>query len=169
MIRSTAIALALLATAAAAQDMPSYGAFFDQAIRNQFTLQEQGDRFARDVADEYLRQITEHRMRTGDTSYIPGPVSAADLSRSVNALGRQYDRNNAAWHRNSDATTRSIDRWGTAFRGYQTYQGDGQTYQVPTGDGRVFVNPWGESIRTPYNADPSTTGTGTWNEVFEEE
>lgn len=169
MIRTTAIALALLATAAAAQDMPNYGAFFGSMMQQQMIWQQQGDRFAHDVAAEYLRQITEYRTRTGDTSYIPGPVSAADLSRSVNALNQQYERNNAAWHHNSNATMNAIDRWGTAFRGYQTYQGDGQTYQVPTGDGRVFVNPWGEHIRTPHNADPNTTGTGTWNEVFEED
>lgn len=165
MIRTT-IALALFATAAFAQVMPDNGAFFNTMIQQQMIWQAQGDQFARDAASEYLRQVAEYRMRTGYTGPIQGPVSASDLSRSVNALNQQYDRNNAAWHRNSNATIDAIDRWGTAFRGYQTYQGDGQTYQVPTGDGRVFVNPWGEYLRTPHDADP---GAGTWNEVFEED
>jgi hypothetical protein len=88
---------------------------------------------AAEIAQQFLRDRTAYRMQTGDWGYIPGPVSAADVSRSIGEMNDAFQSYNDSWHQTSARQSAALDRWSTAFRGdwYYTNPYSGQTVTLP--------------------------------------
>lgn len=110
---------------------------------------------AAQIAQQFLIDRTNYRMQTGDWSYIPGPVSQADVSRSIAEMQGAYQSYNDAWHDQSQRMSDAVDRWSTAFRGdwYYTNPSTGQTQVLPyTGNGYSYgPNGWSTDMNQGGN------------------
>jgi hypothetical protein len=105
---------------------------------------------AANIAQQFLIDRTNYRMQTGDWSYIPGPVSQADVQRSIAGMNQAFQSYNDAWHGQSQRMSDAVDRWSTAFRGdwYYTNPNTGETQVLPYTSNGYSYGPNGWAANT---------------------
>jgi hypothetical protein len=110
-----------------------FGGGLGQIVHDNVAFDAAMQQRAADIAQQFLQDRTAYRMQTGDWSYIPGPVSAADVSRSISEMNDAFQRYNDSWHQTSARQSAALERWSTAFRGdwYYTNPQTGQTVTLP--------------------------------------
>lgn len=126
---------------AKAQMMPNWGAGLNGIIQQNQMFDQQMQQQADQAVQAWLQQRMAYRLRTGDWGYLPGPVSAMDLSRSIGELNNVYQGYNDAAFHNSQVTDEALRRWSQAYRGYGDYVDpySGTTYELPNNYGAYNI------------------------------
>jgi len=156
-----------LGQARAQYAMPNFAAGMNQMMANQMQMHAYGNYMAQQAAQQFLQERLAYRAQTGNwTGYLPGPVSAAQLSNSIAEMNQAYDEYNNAWARNSQIQDQAVARWTRgAIRGTQMYDGYGGQVELPYGHERTWSNGSGEYVQGGYDYDPNDYSCEYWEEV----
>jgi len=105
------------------QMMPNYSAAMNQMIQQNMAFDAQMHQAAINAANQFFQDRMRYRMQTGDWGYLPGPVSAGQLSQSIAEMTDAFDDYNVGMMENSARQDAAVGRWITgAVRDEWYYQ-----------------------------------------------
>jgi len=147
----------VIGTEARAQWMPNTAGPMNQMMQQNMMFDAAMAQHAQNVANQVFLQMQRYRQQTGYRGFLPGPVSPAQVSRSIGEMNDAFDGYNQSWQQNSDRQWEAGRRYGMgAIRGEQEYYDPGMgPVALPYGPERTYGNGLGDYWRGGPDYDPN--------------